>query len=186
MRQPVSDRPSKGSCTIRNNTATVSLLIRTRGRYFNYIVVHINVVEFESLTLSECVYDRLRPSDARSKSAERVERENNFNFRGIDHVNDRGCHPPQLPLSSISPAQPMSLTNKHEHPNAVSLQSAKLGFDHLFSNDIDAAKKTFQSTDDPFHLFGLGVCAFLEAALGMEVCGSISLSLNILTVISRG
>ncbi|KIK39840.1 hypothetical protein CY34DRAFT_88473 [Suillus luteus UH-Slu-Lm8-n1] len=48
------------------------------------------------------------------------------------------------------------------------LRSATQGFDHLFANDIDAAKKAFESQDAPFHLLGLGVVAFLQAALGME------------------
>lgn len=58
---------------------------------------------------------------------------------------------------------------EHQHPNADLLISATKGFDYLFSNDIEAARKHFQQHDDPFHLMGLGVCAFLEAALGMEV-----------------
>lgn len=49
------------------------------------------------------------------------------------------------------------------------LRSATQGFDHLFANDIDAAQKAFESQDAPFHLLGLGVVAFLQAALGMEV-----------------
>jgi tetratricopeptide (TPR) repeat protein len=49
------------------------------------------------------------------------------------------------------------------------LHSATQGFDHLFANDIDAAKKAFESEDAPFHLLGLGVVAFLQAALGMEM-----------------
>ncbi|KAG1731945.1 outer membrane protein Iml2/Tetratricopeptide repeat protein 39 [Suillus lakei] len=49
------------------------------------------------------------------------------------------------------------------------LRSATQGFDHLFANDIDAAQKAFQSEDTPFHLLGLGVVAFLQAALGMEM-----------------
>ncbi|PPQ82140.1 hypothetical protein CVT25_015147 [Psilocybe cyanescens] len=56
----------------------------------------------------------------------------------------------------------------HEHPNAELLQSATKGFDYLFSNDIVSARQHFERRDDPFHLMGLGVCAFLEAALGME------------------
>ncbi|KAG1905718.1 outer membrane protein Iml2/Tetratricopeptide repeat protein 39 [Suillus fuscotomentosus] len=48
------------------------------------------------------------------------------------------------------------------------LRSATQGFDHLFANDIDAAQKVFESEEAPFHLLGLGVVAFLQAALGME------------------
>lgn len=52
---------------------------------------------------------------------------------------------------------------------AAQLRSATEAFDFLFGNDIVNAKQAFQSNDSPFHLLGLGVCSFLEAALGMEV-----------------
>ncbi|KDQ54513.1 hypothetical protein JAAARDRAFT_38183 [Jaapia argillacea MUCL 33604] len=51
---------------------------------------------------------------------------------------------------------------------AATLLGATEGFDHLFANRIREAKETFASNDSPFHTFGLGICAFLEAALGME------------------
>lgn len=60
----------------------------------------------------------------------------------------------------------LSLT---EHPTAAQLKSATKGFDHLFSNEIAEAREAFASENSPFHLLGQGVCAFLEAALGMEV-----------------
>ena len=56
-----------------------------------------------------------------------------------------------------------------DHPNAQLILSVSKGFDHLFSNSIDSARTHFQSHDDPFSLLGTGICAFLEAALGMEV-----------------
>lgn len=49
------------------------------------------------------------------------------------------------------------------------LNSASVAFDHLFSNRLPQAKDAFAAEDTPFHLMGLGVCSFLEAALGMEV-----------------
>jgi hypothetical protein len=54
------------------------------------------------------------------------------------------------------------------------LQSASQGFDFLFANEIADARKVFEAgidggQDSPFHLLGLGVLTFLEAALGMEV-----------------
>ena len=53
---------------------------------------------------------------------------------------------------------------------AALLRAATRGFDHIFSNEILAARAVFDSTNDSaFHALGLGVCAFLEAALGMEV-----------------
>ncbi|KAF5347916.1 hypothetical protein D9756_010118 [Leucocoprinus leucothites] len=48
------------------------------------------------------------------------------------------------------------------------LNSANNGFNKLFQNDVAGAKELFNGHDDPFHQLGLGVCAFLEAALGME------------------
>ena len=49
------------------------------------------------------------------------------------------------------------------------LRSATSGFDALFSNDLEGSRKIFAATESPFHSLGAGVCAFLEAALGMEV-----------------
>jgi len=56
-----------------------------------------------------------------------------------------------------------------EHPNAAILLNFTKGFDYLFSDDLVSAKKHFEPHDDPIHLLGLGVCTFLEAALGLEV-----------------
>ncbi|TFY74478.1 hypothetical protein EWM64_g9534, partial [Hericium alpestre] len=50
----------------------------------------------------------------------------------------------------------------------ANLKSATSGFDYIFSNEIVQAKEVFQTRDTPFHALGLGVCAFMEAALGME------------------
>lgn len=52
---------------------------------------------------------------------------------------------------------------------ATDLIDATHGFDKIFSNDLVGARELFQAGDSPFHALGLGVCAFLEAALGMEV-----------------
>ncbi|KJA17945.1 hypothetical protein HYPSUDRAFT_218539 [Hypholoma sublateritium FD-334 SS-4] len=68
--------------------------------------------------------------------------------------------PPPATMSANIPQQ--------QHPNAQLLLSATKGFDYLFSNDIVTAREHFKKHDDPFHMMGLGVCAFLEAALGME------------------
>ncbi|KAI0723829.1 outer membrane protein Iml2/Tetratricopeptide repeat protein 39 [Cerioporus squamosus] len=48
------------------------------------------------------------------------------------------------------------------------LRAARAGFDYLFANDLQKARETFAAGDSPFHAMGHGVCAFLEAALGME------------------
>jgi hypothetical protein len=48
---------------------------------------------------------------------------------------------------------------------------ASQGFDKLFANDVNGAIDIFGEEgyeESPFHLIGLGVCAFLKAALGME------------------
>ncbi|KAJ6492103.1 hypothetical protein C8R45DRAFT_990405 [Mycena sanguinolenta] len=50
----------------------------------------------------------------------------------------------------------------------LTLASANTGFDHIFGNQIALARTAFEADNTPFHLLGLGVCAFLEAALGME------------------
>ncbi|KAF4608318.1 hypothetical protein EYR40_000662 [Pleurotus pulmonarius] len=55
-----------------------------------------------------------------------------------------------------------------QHPNDAALKAAMKGFDHLFSNDIVGARKEFAADHTPFHWMGLGACAFLQAALGME------------------
>lgn len=55
---------------------------------------------------------------------------------------------------------------------AESLRVASQGFDLLFANDLVGAVDVFSADgcrESPFHLMGLGVCAFLKAALGMEV-----------------
>ncbi|KAF8132977.1 hypothetical protein EV363DRAFT_1327081 [Boletus edulis] len=52
-----------------------------------------------------------------------------------------------------------------------SLRDASQGFDLLFANDLVGAVDLFSADryrDCPFHLMGLGVCAFLKAVLGME------------------
>ncbi|KAI0056452.1 hypothetical protein BV25DRAFT_1903221 [Artomyces pyxidatus] len=49
------------------------------------------------------------------------------------------------------------------------LRSATAGFDFIFANDLVKAEEIFKTKQEsPFHLLGMGVCAFLQAALGME------------------
>ncbi|KAF8575789.1 hypothetical protein K439DRAFT_1419445 [Ramaria rubella] len=48
------------------------------------------------------------------------------------------------------------------------IKQASVGFDLVFSNDLDAAKDHLSSGQSSFHLMGLGCVAFLQAALGME------------------
>lgn len=63
------------------------------------------------------------------------------------------------------------MTNLTEE-TTTNLRTATDGFDALFANDLQGARDTFSATESPFHSLGAGVCAFLEAALGMEVSPS--------------
>ena len=63
----------------------------------------------------------------------------------------------------------MSNTGNMGDETARSLRAATGGFDALFANDLDGARAIFADPTSPFHSLGAGVCAFLEAALGMEV-----------------
>lgn len=49
------------------------------------------------------------------------------------------------------------------------LKSATAGFDLLFSNELESAENLFSTSDSALHLLGSGACAFLRAALSMEV-----------------
>ncbi|KAG8770326.1 hypothetical protein FRC12_004357 [Ceratobasidium sp. 428] len=48
------------------------------------------------------------------------------------------------------------------------LHDASTGFKALLNDDVEGAKKALSEGDSPFHLLGLGVVNFLQAALGME------------------
>ena len=94
-----------------------------------------------------------------------------------DHSGSRQPHSQRKADDELGTDQPLLYTvcrrmaeSDTVHPNAQLLLSATSGFDYLFSNDIDSARTHFQRHHDPFHLLGTGICAFLEAALGMEVC----------------
>ena len=78
---------------------------------------------------------------------------------------------PSLSPSIITPrrAQRGSDSMAATPTTDAQLRAATVGFDHLFANDLEKARGTFANGDSPFHLLGHGVCAFLEAALGMEV-----------------
>lgn len=68
---------------------------------------------------------------------------------------------------SLLPSSPMATT---DDDTQTQLTDATRGFDQLFQNELADARKIFATSDGPFHQLGLGACAFLEAALGMEVC----------------
>ncbi|KAF5337705.1 hypothetical protein D9758_017342 [Tetrapyrgos nigripes] len=62
-----------------------------------------------------------------------------------------------------------SSSSTSSQSNVAQLEEATRAFDHLFTNEIVEAKEMFNADpNSPFHLIGLGVCVFLEAALGME------------------
>ncbi|KAG8697176.1 hypothetical protein FRC08_006689 [Ceratobasidium sp. 394] len=48
------------------------------------------------------------------------------------------------------------------------LHDATTGFNALLNDDVEGAKKALSEGNSPFHLLGLGVVNFLQAALGME------------------
>ena len=49
------------------------------------------------------------------------------------------------------------------------IKSATTGFDLIFSNELEKAGQVFKTGDSALHLLGSGACAFLQAALSMEV-----------------
>jgi len=49
------------------------------------------------------------------------------------------------------------------------IKSATAGFDLIFSNELEKAETLFKTSDSALHLLGSGACAFLQAALSLEV-----------------
>jgi hypothetical protein len=49
------------------------------------------------------------------------------------------------------------------------IKSATAGFDLIFSNELGKAENLFGNGDSALHLLGSGACAFLLAALSLEV-----------------
>jgi hypothetical protein len=49
------------------------------------------------------------------------------------------------------------------------IKSATAGFDLIFSNQLEKAETLFKTSDSALHLLGSGACAFLQAALSLEV-----------------
>jgi hypothetical protein len=78
---------------------------------------------------------------------------------------------------AVAWAQAADLTMSDPNP-AARIQAASKGFDHLFQNEFQQALDTFAEDDSPFHLTGMGVVTFLEAALGMEVSEVLRKSLS--------
>lgn len=81
----------------------------------------------------------------------------------------RRLSPTHTPLSLCPPSSPSSPMASTDDETQKQLTDATRGFDELFQNELENARKIFSSSDSPFHQLGLGACAFLEAALGMEV-----------------
>ncbi|KAH9989095.1 hypothetical protein BJV74DRAFT_838881 [Russula compacta] len=65
------------------------------------------------------------------------------------------------------------------------IKSATTGFDLIFSNELEKAEQVFKTGDSALHLLGSGACAFLQAALSMEV-GLISEASNLLEQAEAG
>lgn len=57
----------------------------------------------------------------------------------------------------------------HSEEVAADLKAATAGFDLIFSNELDKAGDLFKTSDSAFHLLGSGACAFLQAAVSLEV-----------------
>ena len=117
-------------------------------------------------------------SDLRSQIAACVEgaqglgggpRESDSGSRGWRWTSVRVGWPSVLGLPSVHhPPTPRTMADPQLNTQQQ-LCAASVGFDHLFANDLTRARDTFAGSDSPFHAMGHGVCAFLEAALGMEV-----------------
>lgn len=76
-------------------------------------------------------------------------------------------HPlrPQPPL--VTPSLVAMLSPIDE--TIADIKSATTGFDLIFSNELEKAENVFGSGDSALHLLGSGACAFLQAALSLEV-----------------
>lgn len=78
---------------------------------------------------------------------------------------------PLRPLPRSLPLHPLSqiamLTPTEEA--IADIKSATAGFDFIFSNELGKAEDLFKSSDSALHLLGSGACAFLQAALSLEV-----------------
>jgi hypothetical protein len=57
------------------------------------------------------------------------------------------------------------------------IKSATAGFDMIFSNELEKAEDLFGNGDSALHLLGSGACAFLQAALSLEVRTCLSVRL---------
>lgn len=92
---------------------------------------------------------------------------------GIGSITGPAARSGRRPTLPINPRpQPPRTHMATNIDPAESLRVASEGFDLLFANDLVGAVDLFSADDcrdSPFHLMGLGVCAFLKAALGMEV-----------------
>lgn len=82
---------------------------------------------------------------------------------------------PTLPLRPLPRSLPLHpspliamLTPTEEA--LADIKSATAGFDFIFSNELGKAEDLFKSSDSALHLLGSGACAFLQAALSLEVC----------------
>ena len=79
---------------------------------------------------------------------------------GISYIKARyRTHPLDTPIQMLSQSEEV----------AADLKAATAGFDLIFSNELDKAEDLFKTSDSAFHLLGSGACAFLQAAVSLEV-----------------
>lgn len=71
-------------------------------------------------------------------------------------------HPLRPPPSLVIMLSPTDET-------IADIKSATAGFDLIFSNELEKAENLFGNGDSALHLLGSGACAFLQAALSLEV-----------------
>ena len=77
-------------------------------------------------------------------------------------------HPLHPSASLVTPTPPVAMPSPTEETIA-DIKSATAGFDMIFSNELEKAESIFGNGDSALHLLGSGACAFLRAALSLEV-----------------
>ena len=76
---------------------------------------------------------------------------------------------PSDPLVTPSPPSSLVTMLSPTEETIADIKSATAGFDMIFSNELEKAENLFGKGDSALHLLGSGACAFLQAALSLEV-----------------
>ena len=87
------------------------------------------------------------------------------------------CNPFHTPTTPVAPLVTPSPPSSHvamltpTEETIADIKSATAGFDLIFSNELGKAESLFRDndSDSALHLLGSGACAFLQAALSLEV-----------------